>query len=132
MASTWSAKDYRLGPRRQVPYLFLEDHMRQARNQVALLYGISSTNRRLNGGDKSHALYPSSRANQEEYQGVGGVSTHRRVRLQLSKTLNNRQVPFRGRLRIQPFVTIGYSTSSTPRASQFGRKCTSDPSQEGA
>ena len=50
------------------------------------------------------------------------MPTYHRVRLQPSKTLNNRQVAFRGRLRIQPIVTIGHSSSTTPRAHQFGRK----------
>ena len=42
------------------------------------------------------------------------------------------EVPLRGRLRIQAIVPIGHSSSTTPRAHQFGRKCTSDTSQEGA
>ena len=106
--------------------------MRQARNQATLLHGIPSTNRRPNRGDKPHALHPSLHANQEEHQGVGGVSTHRRVRLQPSTTLNNRQVPFQGCLRIQPSVTIGHSSSTTPRAHQYGRECTSKLPQEDA
>ena len=83
-------------------------------------------------GEKPHTLSSTSSTHQEEHQGVGGVPTYRRVRLQPSKTLNNRQVSFRGCLRIQPIVTIGHSSSTTPRAHQFGRKCTSDTSQEGA
>ena len=49
-----------------------------------------------------------------------------------ARHFNNRQVPFQGRLRIQPFVTIGYSPSTTPRAHQFGRKCACYTSQEDA
>ena len=40
--------------------------------------------------------------------------------------------PLRGCLRIQPFVPIGHSPSTTPRAHQFGCKCMCDSSQEGA
>ena len=83
--------------------------MRQARNQATLLHGVPSSNRRPNGGDKSNTLRSTSSTHQEEHQGVGGVSTYRRVRLQLRSTLNNRQVPIRGRLRIQPVVPIGHS-----------------------
>ena len=110
----------------------LEDPMRQARNQATLLHGIPSSNRRPNGGDKPHTLRSTSSTHQEEHQGVGGVSTNHQFRIQLSKTLNNRQVPLRGRLRIQHIVTIGHSSSTTPRAHQFGRKCACYTSQEDA
>ena len=83
-----------LGPQRQVIELLLEDPMRQARNQDTLLHGIPSSNRRPNGGHQPHTLRSTSRDHQEEYQGVGGVSTYCRVCLQPSKTLDYRQVPF--------------------------------------
>ena len=104
--------------------------MRQAWNQATLLHGLPSSNRRPNGGDQPHTLHSTLSANQEEHQGVGGVSTYRRVRLQPRKTLNNRQLPLRGRLRIQPIVPIGHSTSTTTRAHQHGRKCMSELPQE--
>ena len=128
----WSAKDDCLGPRHQVPYLLLEDLMCQDRNQPTLLIGISSTNRRPNGGDKPYALHPSSRANQEEHQGVGRVLTHHRVRLQPHKTFDYRQVPLRGGLRLQSIVPIGHSTATSTRAHQHGRECTSKLPQEDA
>ncbi len=63
--------------------------MCQAWNQATLLHGVSSTNRWPNRGDQPHTLHSTSSTHQEEHQGVGGVSTHRRVCLQPSKTLNN-------------------------------------------
>ena len=65
----------------QVLELLLEDLVRQDRNQAFVLFGIPSTNRRPNGGEKPHTLRSTSSTHQEEHQGVGGVSTHRRVRL---------------------------------------------------
>ena len=123
--TSWSAKDDCLGPRRQVLELLLEDIVRQARNQAFVLFGIPSTNRRPNGGDQPHALHSTTRVDKEEHQGVGGVPTYRRVRLQPCKTFDYRQVPLRGRLRLQPVVPIGHSTSSTTRAHKPRRECTS-------
>ena len=37
---------------------------------------------------------------------MGGVPTHRRVRLQPRKTFDYRQVPLRGCLRLQPVVPV--------------------------
>ena len=128
----WSTKDNRLRPRRQVLELLLEDSMRQARNQAFVLFGIPSTNRRPNGGDQPHALHSTTRVDKEEHQGVGGVLTYRRVRLQPCKTFDHRQVLFRGRLRLQPVVPIGHSSSTTTRAHQHGRECLSELSQEDA
>ena len=68
--------------------------MRQARNQATLLHGVSSTNRRQNGSYQPHTLRSTLSTHQEEHQGVGGVPTHCRVRLQSSLTLYYRQVPF--------------------------------------
>ena len=132
IVSTWSAKDDCLGPRHLVLELLLEDLMREARNQVTLLHGVPPSNRRPNGGDQPHTLRSTSSTHQEEHQGVGGVSTYRRVRLQPSKTFDYRQVPLRGRLWLQSFVTIGHSPSTAPRAHQFGCKCVCDTSQDGA
>ena len=130
LATPWSTKDNHLRPRRQVLELLLEDAMCQARNQALVLISIPSSNRRPNGGDEPYALHSTSRVDQEEHQGVGGVSTHRRVRLQPCKTFDDRQVPLRGCLRLQPVVPIGHSTSSTTRAHQHGRECTSKLPQE--
>src|SRR3990170_23387 len=127
-----ASKDYCLRPRRQILELLLEDSMRQARNQAFVLLGIPSTNRRPNGGDKPYTLHSTSRVDQEEHQGVGGVSTHRRVRLQPRKTFNYRQVPLRGRLRFQPVVPIGHSSSTSTRAHQHERECPSKLPQEDA
>ena len=128
---TWSAKDDCLGPRRQVLELLLEDAMCQAQNQAFLLIRISS-NRRPNGGDKPYALHSTSRVDQEEHKGVGGMSTYLRVRLQPCKTFNYQQDPLQGRLRLQPVVPIGHSTSSTTRAHQHGCESTSKLHQEDA
>ena len=117
------------GPRCQVPKLLLEDAMRQARNQALVLFGIPSTNRRPNGGHEPDAIYPPTRVDKEEHQGVRRVLTHRCVRLQSSSTLYYRQVPLRGCLRIQPIVPIGHSTSSTSRMHKHGCKCTGKLSQ---
>ena len=65
--------------------------MRQARNQAIVLIRIPSSNRRPNGGDKPDTIHSTSRVDQEEHQGVGGVSTHRRVRLQPRKTFDYRK-----------------------------------------
>ena len=116
----------------QVLELLLEDPMHQARNQALVLIRIPSSNQRPNGGDQPHTLRSTSRANQEEHQGVGGVSTYHRVRLQPRKTLNYRQVPLQGRLRFQPIVPFGHSSSSSSRAHQHGRECLSQPPQENA
>ena len=124
-------KDNRLRPRRQVLELLLEDAMRQARNQALVLIRIPSSNRRPNGGDEPDTIHSTSRVDQEEHQGVGGVSTHRRVRLQPRKTYDYRQVPLRGRLRLQPIVPIGHSTSSSTRVHQHGCECTSKLPKEG-
>ena len=106
--------------------------MRQARNQATLLIGVSSTNRRPNGGHQPDAIHSSPRVDQEEHQGVGGVFANRRVRIQSRTTLNNRQVPLRGRLRFQPIVPIGHTTATTTRANEHGRKRKSKLPQEGA
>ena len=119
--TSWSTKDNRLGPRRQVLELLLEDAMRQAWNQALVLIRIPSSNRRPNGGDEPYTLHSTSRVDQEEHQGVGGVPTHRRVRLQPRTTLYHRQVPLRGRLRFQPFVAIGHPSSTASRTSKHGR-----------
>ena len=117
---------------RDVKFLsYFWNSMHQARNQ-ATLHGVPPTNRRSNGGDQPHTLRSTSCAHQEEHQGLGGVSSYHQVHLQPRKTLNNWQVPFRGRLRIQPIVPIGHSSSTTTRAHQYGCKCTCEPSQEGA
>ena len=129
---TWSSQDDCLGRRHQVLELLLEDSMRQARNQALVLFGIPSSNRRPNGGDEPYTLHSTLRVDQEEHQGVGGVSTHRRVRLQPCKTFDYRQVPLRGRLRLQPVVPIGHSTSSSTRAHKHGRECPSQLPQEDA
>ena len=121
-----------LGPRRQVLELLLEDIVRQARNQAFVLFGIPSSNRRPNGGDEPYTLHSITRVDKEEHQGVGGVSTYRRVRLQPCKTFHYRQVPFRGRLWLQPIVTIVHSSSTTTRAHKHGRECPSQPPQEDA
>ena len=68
--------------------------MHQAWNQALVLIRVPSSNRRPNGGDELYALHSTSRVDQEEHQGVGGVSTHRRVRLQPCKTFDDRQAPF--------------------------------------
>ena len=81
--------------------LLLEDAMCQARNQTLVLVGIPSSNQRPNEGDEPFTLHSTLRVNQEEHQGVGGVPTHRLVRLQPRKTFNYRQVPLRGRCRCQ-------------------------------
>ncbi len=112
----WSTKGNRLRPPRQVLELLLEDPMRQARNQALVLIRIPSSNRRPNGGDEPDALHSTTRVDKEEHQGVGGVPTYRRERLQPCKTFDYRQVPLRGRLRLQPVVPIGHSTSSSTRA----------------
>ena len=104
----------------QVLELLLEDAMHQARNQALVLIRIPSSNRRPNGGDKLYALHSTSRVDLEEHQGVGGMSTHHRVCLQPCKTFDYQQVPLQGRLRLQPVVTIGHSTSSSTRAHQHG------------
>src|SRR6187399_789596 len=80
--------------------------MRQTRHQAPLLFGISSTNRRPNRGDKPHTFDASSRVDQEEHQGMGAMLAHRRVRLQPRKTFDYRQVPLRGRLRLQPVAPL--------------------------
>jgi len=116
----------------QVLELLLEDAMHQAWNQTLVLIRTPSSNRRPDGGDEPYALHSTSRVDQEEHQGGGGVSTHRRVRLQPCKTFHDRQVPFRGRLRLQPFVPIGHSTSSSTRANQPRRKCSCKLHQEDA
>ena len=72
------------------------------------------------------------RVDQEEHQEVGGVPTHRRVRLQPRKTQDYRQVPFRGRRQFQPFVPIGHSTSTAIKAHKRGRECPSQLPQEDA
>ena len=112
--------------------LLLEDLMPQARTQVTLLHGVPPSNRRQNRGDEPYTLHSTSRVDQEEHQGVGSMSTHHRVRLQSCKTFDYRQVPLRGRLRLQPVVTIGHSTSSSTRAHQHGCECTSKLHQEDA
>ena len=86
LAPSWSAKDDCLGPRRQVPKLLLEDLMHQDRNQALILFGIPSANRQPNGGHQPDAFDSPLRVDQEKHQGVGGMLTHHRVRLQPSKT----------------------------------------------
>ena len=71
---------YGLG--RQVLELLLEDSMRQTRHQASILFGISPTNGRPNGGDEPDAIDTSSRVDQEEHQGMGAMLALRRVRLQ--------------------------------------------------
>src|SRR6187401_2595112 len=100
--------------------------------QTPFLFGISSTNRRPNGGDEPHTFDASSRVDQEEHQGMGGMLANGRVRLQPRKTFDYRQVPLRGRLWLQPVVPIEHPTSTSTRAHQHGRMCTSKLSQEGA
>ena len=128
----WCAKDNCVGSRRQVLKLLLEDTMRQARDQATILHSISSSNRWTNGSHQPDACDSPTFVDQEEHQGVGGVPTHRRVRLQSCKTLYNRQVPLRGRLRFQPFVAIGHPSSTASRTSKHGRKCKSRLPQEDA
>ena len=125
-------QDNRLQTRHQVLELLFEDAMRQARNQDLVLIRILSPNRWPNGGDKPHTLRSTPSTHQEEHQGVGGVSTHRRVRLQPSKTFDYWQVPLRGRLRLQPVVPIGHSTSSSTRVNQHRHKCSCKLHQEDA
>ena len=80
--------------------------MRQARNQALVLIRIPSSNRRPNGSDEPNALHSTTHVDQEEHQGVGRVPTDRRVRLQPRKTFDYRQVPLRGRLRINRFSPL--------------------------
>ena len=68
--------------------------MPQARNQATILFGIPSSNRRPNGGDEPDSLHSTSRVDQEEHQGVGGVPTHRRVRLQSARHSTTGKSPF--------------------------------------
>ena len=68
--------------------------MRQARNHGLVLIRIPSSNQRPNGGDKPDTIHSTSRIDQEEHQGVGGVSTHRRVRLHPGKTFHGGKSPF--------------------------------------
>lgn len=119
-------------PRCQVLKLLLEDLMRQARNQATILFGIPPTNRLPNGGDEPHAIDASSRVDQEEPQGMGRVPSHHRVCLQPRKTFDYWKVPLRGRLRFQPIIPIGHSSSTITRAHQHGRECPSELSQEDA
>ena len=112
--------------------LLLEDAKHQARDQATILHGVSSLNRWTNGSHQRDACNSPTHVDQEEHQGVGGVPTYRRVRLQPCKTFDYRQVPFRGRLRLQPVVTIGHSSSTATRAHKHGRKCLSQLPQEDA
>ena len=66
--------------------------MRQDRNQAPILFGISPSNRWTNGGDEPDAIDSPSSVDQEEHQGMGRMTPHRRVRLQSRKSLHHRQV----------------------------------------